>query len=281
MCQPAIYRFEWELEVALTRMRKLGIENIVLLFSRSNDQIPLYLKAKYGVEVHVYDDNRRDKSYIPSIKPYLWAKYLQEDRSREQETYFYLDSDVIFREIPEVLPANDVWYGSDCSSYLGIEYIDSKGDKLLESMCKVIGIDPEMIRRENPVAGAQWVITNPTFDYWLKVYYDSIKLHKFLSRTDSTIQKWTAEMWAQLWNVYYFGLTTETHKELDFSWSTDKVERYYETKICHNAGVIDDKQGLFFKGKYVHKSPFKDDLSFVDTTKVSIKYVDALKEVVE
>lgn len=280
MCQPAVYRFEWELEVGLTRMKKLGIENIILLFSKHNSKVPSYLRDKYGVEVYEYEDLRKDTSYIPSIKPYLWAKFLQEDKSRENETYFYLDSDVIFREIPDIQPDNNVWYGSDCASYLSVDYIDSKGDTLLESMCRVIGIDSEFIRNQNPAAGAQWVITNPTFEYWLKVYEDSIKLYKYLnSLTDSTIQKWTAEMWAQLWNVYLFDRTTEVSKELDFCWATDNVERYYETKIYHNAGVVDDEQGLFFKGKYVHKSPFKDDLSFVDVTKASIKYVEALKAV--
>ncbi len=280
MCQPAIFRFEWELEVSLTRLKKLGIRDIVLLFSKHNSRIPSYLKDKYGVEVHVYDDNRQDKHYIPSIKPYLWARYLQEDRSREEESYFYLDSDVIFREIPTINPDSNIWYGSDCGSYLGVEYIDSKGEGLLESMCQVIGIDPLLIRKENPTAGAQWVIKNPSFEYWLKVYEDSIKLFNYLNTVpNTTIQKWTAEMWAQLWNVYYFGKIPKVSDNLGFCWATDNVERYYDTKIYHNAGVVDDKRELFFKGKYVHKSPFMDDLSFVDATKASIKYVEAINEV--
>jgi hypothetical protein len=280
MCQPAIYRFEWELEVTLTRMKKLGIKDIILLFSKHRGTIPEYLKKKYDVEVHVYEDHRRDTSYIPSIKPYLWAKFLQEDRTRENETYFYLDSDVIFRDIPVVQPDTNIWYGSNCESYLSVDYIDSKGDRLLESMCRVIGIDPEVIRKQNPVCGAQWVISNPTFEYWLKVYEDSIKLYRYLnSIANSSIQKWTAEMWAQLWNVYHFGRTTEVNDELDFCWATDDVERYRETKIYHNAGVIDSKQGLFFKGQYTHKSPFEDDLDFVDESKASIKYVEAIREV--
>jgi hypothetical protein len=261
-------------------MKKLGIDDIILLFSKHSNKIPSYLRDKYGVEVHIYEDLRKDKSYIPSIKPYLWAKFLQEDRSRENETYFYIDSDVIFREVPIIEPNSNVWYGSSCHSYLSVDYIDSKGEGLLESMSRCIGIEPSLIREVNPTCGAQWVLTNPTFEYWLKVYEDSIKLYKHLqSITDSSIQKWTAEMWAQLWNVYYFGKTTEVHPELDFCWSTDKVERYYETKIYHNAGVVDDNQKLFFKGKYIYNFPFKDDLSFVDTSKASIKYVEALKEV--
>jgi len=261
-------------------MLKLGIKDIIVLFSKHDNKIPDYIREKYGVEVHEYEDNRIDKSYVPSIKPYLWARFLQEDKSRENETYFYLDSDVIFRDVPIIQPNTNIWYGSDCKSYLSVEYIDSKGDRLLESMCRVMGIDSEVIRHQNPVCGAQWVITNPTFEYWLKVYEDSIKLYRYLNGLHgSSIQKWTAEMWAQLWNVYHFGKTTELNKELDFCWATDKVERYYETKIYHNAGVIDSGGRLFYKGQYTHASPFEEDLSFVDSTRASIKYVDALREV--
>lgn len=281
MCQPAIKRFEWELEVCLTRMKKLGVKDIVLLFTRHDDSIPERLREKYGVEIHVYDDKRIDKSYIPSVKPYLWAKFLQDDRSRENDTYFYLDSDVIFRELPEIGQNDNIWYGSDCSSYLSNSYIDSKGDELLESMCNVIGIDSKVIRDNNPVCGAQWVITNPSFEYWLKVYEDSTKLYRYLnSLPNNDIQKWTAEMWAQLWNVYHFGKKTEVSDELNFSWATDDIDRYYETKIYHNAGVVEsDMHSLFFKGEYIHKTPFSSDLSYVDDTKASSKYVEAIKEV--
>lgn len=280
MCQPAIYRFEWELEVALTRLKKLGIDDIVLLFSRHNSKTPVYLRDKYDVEVHVYDDGRNDRNYIPSIKPYLWSRFLKEDRSRENDSYFYLDSDVIFREIPKVDPDPNVWYGSDCGHYLGVEYIDSTGKGIFEEMCRIIGVDPDFIRSQNPVIGAQWVISNPTYEYWNKVYEDSNRLYRYLnSRTYSNIQKWTAEMWAQLYNVYYFGKTTEVDNELDFSWATDPVERYYETNIFHNAGVLEIHNDLFFKGKYTRTSPFKEDFSFVNKNRASIKYVEAIKEV--
>lgn len=279
MCQPAIYRFEWELEVSLTRMKKLGIENIVLLFSSFTKDIPSYLGDKYGVEVHVYDD-MDDWLYIPSVKPYLWSKYLQEDSSRENDSYFYLDGDVIFREIPEVIPNKDIWYGSDCGRYLSIDYIESTGNGIFEEMCNIVGVNPNKIRASNPTSGAQWVISNPTYEYWHKVYKDSNLLYRYLSKqTDSSIQKWTAEMWAQLYNVYLFGKTSQNHAELDFTWATDPVDKYYETKMLHNAGVTSEKEGMFFKGKYNQDSPFRDDLSFIDTSKASIKYVEAIKEV--
>jgi hypothetical protein len=282
MCQPAIYRFEWELEVSLTRLKSLGFENIVLLFSRHDSKIPNYIRDKYNVEVHVYTDNRSDRNYIPSIKPYLWSRYLLEDRSRENESYFYIDSDVLFREIPNVQPDSNIWYGSECSQYLSVDYIDSKGKGIFEQMCRIVDVDPEVIRTINPTAGAQWIISNPTYEYWNKVYEDSVKLYRYLdSRTYSDIQKWTAEMWAQLWNVHYFGKVSKVDSELEFCWATDDVEKYHETKIYHNAGVTEAHKDLFFKGKYFNTSPFKEDLSFVNKSKASIEYVKAISEVGE
>jgi hypothetical protein len=282
MCQPAIKRFEWELEVSLTRMKKLGIHDIVLLFSRHESTIPFYLKQKYGVEVHIYDDSRDYKQYIPSIKPYLWSKFLNEDRSRQNESYLYIDSDVLLRHIPNVDPNHNIWYGSDCGRYLGVDYIDSTGKGIFEEMCKIIGVHPDLIRSQNPVCGAQWVLSQPTYEYWNKVYEDSNVLYRYLkSRTYFNIQVWTAEMWSQLYNVYYFGKTTKVEKELDFSWATDPVSRYYETNIFHNAGVTGPNSGLFYKGQYVDKSPFGEDLSFVNPDKASIEYVKAIKEVIK
>ncbi|ENH96725.1 hypothetical protein J416_09514 [Gracilibacillus halophilus YIM-C55.5] len=292
LCQPAIKRFEWELEVCITRLQKLGIQEIILLFTQQDDRVPKFLHEKYGVEVHVYQDDRNDKTYIPSVKPYLWMRYLEEDSSREDESYFYLDSDVLLREVPNVKPTKNKWIASACESYLSIDYIDSKGTDLLDRMCDVIGVEASVIREHYPIGGAQWAIKNPTYEYWQKVYEDSINLYQFLDSVESEyirrhdsnytpIQKWTAEMWAQLWNVYHFRKQVEVPEELNFCWPTDPIDKYYQTKIYHNAGVMNDHQRLFFKGKYVNKTPFNDSFKHVDERKASIKYVEAIKEVKE
>lgn len=290
LCQPATKRFEWELEVCLTRLKQLGVTDIVLLFLKQEDRVPSFFKDEYEVDVHVYEDKRRDKGYIPSIKPYLWMRYLQENPGREEETYFYIDSDVLIREMPESEPTEDTWIASACPTYLSVDYIDSKGYDLLERMCDVIGVDQSLIREKNPYGGAQWLIKHPTHAYWKKVYEDSIKLYNFLNTVEAEykqrhspdyvpIQKWTAEMWSQLWNVYLFGKDVELPEEMDFSWPTDNRQRYHETKIFHNAGVMDDKE-LFFKGKYVAHSPFTDDLSYVNKNKASYEYVKAIRKTI-
>lgn len=286
LCQPAIQRFKWELEVCLSNLKGKGIDDIVLLFSRHDDSVPAFFKDKYKVEVHVYEDLRESGEYIPSLKPYLWWCYLSENPQAGNDTYFYMDSDVIFREIPDFsqTPANEEhWYGSDCGGYLNYDYIKQckNGEEIIKEMSDIVGVSMNRIKNinENSI-GAQYVISQPTADYWQKVYEDSNKLWQYFKTLDTTLQIWTAEMWSTLWNMLYFGIYPRASEELEFCWATDDMHRWYETKIMHNAGVCDDMERLFFKGKYTEESPFNDDLSFVDKNKVSKKYVEAIESIV-
>lgn len=287
LCQPAILRFQWELEVCLTSMRNAGfnLSDCVLLFTRHDDNVPKYLADKYGVEVHVYDDTRDDKSYIPSVKPWLWWQYLAEDSKREQEDYFYFDSDVIFRKKPDyrkIKPRADKWLCSDTNGYLNVSYIKNctNGEHVLAHMADIVGVTVESLETiDNNSGGAQWTLCKPTAAYWHKVYKDSNRLWRYFQATDSSIQKWTAEMWAQLWNMLYFNIGPAITPELAFCWATDPIERYSEVKILHNAGVLSSDNDLFFKGNYVHRTPFDDDLSFVDSARCSSEYVKAVKAV--
>ena len=147
LCQPAITRFEWELETFLTNAESVGFKpsNIVLLFARVDDAIPKRLADKYGVSVHTYDDKRHDKSYQPSIKPYLWWQYLAEDSKREHEKYFYCDSDVIFRVKPDfrqLRATPDRWLCSNCNGYLNLDYIRQckRGSVVLQRMAEIVGV---------------------------------------------------------------------------------------------------------------------------------------------
>lgn len=295
LAQPAIKRFKWELDVCLTNLRSLGVKDIVLLFSKFDASIPNYFKRKYGVQCFVYPDLRKDKTYIPSIKPYLWWQFLKENPEMEKETFFYMDADVIFKELPDFTKINyskDLWVGSNADEYLCPNYIDSKGKDLLSRMANIIQVDEQKVRNlQNRSAGAQWIITQPGTQYWFKVYCDSVKLYKFLNNVElayvtkyrkidikyTPIQKWTAEMWAQLWNLIYFNIDVAISSELDFCWATDDIKRWDAVKIYHNAGVTMDMQDLFFKGLWVNKSPFNANLDYVNKNKCSWKYVQAIK----
>ena len=283
MSQPAVLRFEWEIEVAIYALFKIGIakEDIVILFSKHSDEVVRNIE-KLGVNVHVYDDKRFDVSYIPSIKPYLMYRYLEEDRSRENEAYFFMDSDVIVKE--EIVinnPLEGVWYGSNVGGYLNYDYIVQcdNGTRILKDMADIVGITVEDVKRmNNNSIGAQYIMTKPSSEYFKKVYEDSIRLWIYIKDKETNYQKWCQEMVATLWNMPYFEKMPKVSEDMDFTWATDSIEKWNENKIYHNAGVTQDMKDMFFKGDYINKDPFNEDFSHVNRNKASYEYTKLITE---
>lgn len=287
MGQPAVLRFEWETQVCIHNLLKNGIdkEDIIILFSKHDDSVVKNIQ-KTGVNVHVYKDERFDFEYIPSLKPYLMYKYLEEDILRENETYFYMDSDVIFREVPDyskIETSYSHWCGSDCNGYLNYDYIIQceKGKEILQGMADIIGISVEDIyNMNNSSIGAQYVISEPMAVYFKKVYEDSIKLWKYIKDIDTNFQKWAVEMNATIWNMPLFNIVPHVSKELSFCWATDPIDKWYENKIFHNAGVA-GQDYLFFKGGYNNTTPFNKNHDYVSKDYASYKYLENIKETEE
>lgn len=275
--QPAKKRFAWELRTAIKSLTDLGVKksDIVLLFAEEDQSV---LNDFSDYDIHVYPDERFDKSYIPSIRPYLWWKFLSEDEGREQETYVYLDSDTVVLDLSifNLRPTKSRWYCSDTVGYLGYRYIQSVTNSqiVFEAMTEAIKVPQPWIESiEKNSGGAQWVIKSPKAGYWHDVYVNSIVLYRALEPLDTSLQKWTAEMWAQLWTLYHYGVTPKVHTALNFAWSID--DDLGDRKIIHNAGVTDDSV-LFFKGKYQDIPPFSDLEQ--NSGKVSDIYVSKVKE---
>lgn len=288
MAQPAVKRFEWEIQVCVHSLIKAGVkrEDIIILFSKHNDEVKNNI-LDLGVNVFVYEDSRYDYEYIPSLKPYLMYRYLSENRLRENETYFFMDSDVVIKDIPNQVDLETeykTFYGSDCNGYLNYDYIKQckNGKKILKDMAEIIGISVEEIKENNNNnIGAQYIMHNPSAIYFKKVYEDSIKLWKYIKDVDTDFQKWAVEMNATIWNMLYFSIIPKVNKDLNFTWATDPIEEWDKNKIFHNAGVPNDEEGIFFKGKYTQSSPFEDDLNNFDKDKASYKYVEKIKETKE
>ena len=79
---------------------------------------------------------------------------------------------------------------------------------------------------------------------------------------DHHVQKWTADMWAVLWNYWKIGGVTKIHKELDFSWATDTMDQYNSRNIFHLAGVSGEtSKDRFYKGLYTNKNVIDEYLS--------------------
>lgn len=283
--QNATVKFKWQLSVYITSLLEIGVnpKDIVVLFSDSDSHIPKYIRDHYHVDVHVYEDNREDKSYIPSIKPYLVYRYLDENPFARLEDYVYTDSDIIIREPLDfsLLPADcKNWYGSDCGGYLDMEYLNyvDNSEKIINAMLETVGVTIDDVKSiDANCIGAQYIISNPSPEYFKKVYQDSYKLYHATIKIESNFQHWVAEMYATLWNMPLFNINPHISDELAFTWGTDSAETFKENKIYHDAGVVDGNQGLFYKGNYNMREPFDDDFSFISKDKASYYYTQYIK----
>lgn len=283
LCQPATPRFQWELDVLLTNIRQFTDLEVVLLFTEKDFTVPIHFRNKWGCSVFCYDDKREDGRYIAAVRPWLLWQYFRDHPEAEQETYLYIDSDIIFREwIDEKsfdLDPNKL-YGGDCDSYIGLEYIlkCTNGQAIAEKMAEICGITVDQMRGV-PGIGAHIVMTNPTAAFWERAYYDSNTIYHYLSKTPSNIQQWTAEMWAQLWGWVREGKEVIDHPDLDFASSTDPIADYDKFKILHNNGVTPGlSHKMFYKGAYANRSPFGQNFDWVSPDFCSIKYVEALQK---
>lgn len=293
---PDIPRFHWEIETYINNFISVGINpnkiEVVMLYDGENpSNAGLALQQKYpSVRFFFYKDDRDDKSYIPSKKPYGVYQHMLVYKDLNKEAIFYHDSDIVFvQKINEgMLERGEVWYTSDTDGYIAYDYVHGRGKEQYYQMCEIIGVDPNLIKHLDG-GGAQYIIKNTNASYWLKVYEDSNKLWHFFEKQkaegkDGDLQLWTAEMWATLWVGYQFGYRIKNHKELNFAMSTDplSVLDKGDIKIVHNNGITGEMSGnYFFKGEFVNKRPVESNLKEYKTNLCNTFYLNEVKKYVK
>lgn len=313
--QPDVGYFHWQIKLYVHNFINLGInpKNIHILLAMvhgaKEPSSGSQSLQNLGVNLHFYEDNRRKKTYIPSIKPYLISKWLEE-YPQFGKLFFLHDADIIFRELPnfDKLLNDDISYLSDTIGYIGYKYImdccdryekqhpSSEKGQLLKEMADVVGIDIDTIKnnQENS-GGGQYLIKNTDHILWGKIYEDCtplyFQMHSYQKRfpiNPGQIQFWTAEMWSLLWNLWKNKNETKISKELEFCWATDDVKRYDECPILHMAGVTDDlKHSKFYKGEYINVDPIEclikdiNHFDYVDKNSSTIKYIDLMKSFIQ
>ena len=275
--QPDNIYFHWQVEVYMYQFSKFGIiDNCHVLFGYSGDSPSeggLKLQKMYK-NIHFYKDERVDKTYIPTIRPHILAKFFNEFPDLGKNV-FYHDSDILFVTLPDFASMlnDDIGYLSDTISYIGYNYImecckrykdkfaELADDDLFIGMCKEVDIDPNLIiRNQKNSGGAQYLLKNINGAYWEECERMCVSLYKYMCSYEQKypiahhIQKWTADMWAVLWNYWKIGGQTKVHQQLDFSWATDTMKEYNSRTIFHLAGVSGDKcKDRFYKGLYTNK----------------------------
>jgi len=313
--QPDVPYFHWQVKLYVHNFIEKGIDpnNIHVIFAMVHGLKELTEGAKklmdYGINVHFFEDNRRKKLYIPSIKPYLISKWLEKNPELGK-CFFLHDADIIFNRLPNFddLLNDDVNYLSDTIGYIGYNYImdccnryekqhpSSEKGQLISEMANIIGIDVNVIKdnQENS-GGGQYIIKNTDYKLWEKIYEDSTPLYnqmlsyqKRFPINPGQIQFWTAEMWSVLWNLWLFNHKTKITKELDFSWATDNIDKYNSMPILHMAGVTDDLKGTkFYKGEYINIDPIEkliedeNYFNYVDENSSTIKYIEVMKSFIQ
>lgn len=312
---PDIPYFHWQTKVYTHNFIEKGIkpENIHVLFVMVNGNTSpssesLVLK-KIGINVHHYLDDRKDKKYIPSLRPLALSRWLKENPELGKQ-YFYHDSDIIFRELPDFnkLLKDDIVYLSDTLSYISYDYImgcchryenhhrNLEKGHLINLMSEVVGLPVDVIKENNKNSGgAQYLIKNTDYTFWEKVYKDCELLYKKVfdfnmkHRIPSgEIQMWTADMWAVLWNLWYTNHETKIVNDLSFSWATDDIKTYEKHPILHMAGVTEDlKDGKFYKGEFIYVDPLENlrqninFFDYIESDSSTVKYVEQMKKVIK
>ena len=310
MCvQPCIQYYAWQVEVMLTNFKNLRIHeefNVHTLWAFNKNEadweekraIIKKVEDAYSdvAEFHYYEDTREYPiSYISSIRPNVLKQHFKAFPELSAETIFYHDCDVVFSRFPLFLhnyqQKDNNWYVSDTISYIGHDYILSKGDDVLKKMCDIVGIYTDEVRlREGQSGGAQYIMKNVDHAFFHKVEKDAEKLFKEINElnnkkkqadpTHHELQIWCADMWAVLWNAWMRGYNTNVIKEMDFCWATDLSKTWDEKILFHNAGVTGSPdERLFYKGKYINQLPYEDEGLDYDTEKASYKYFEIIKSI--
>src|SRR5689334_22987635 len=130
--QPISHYFTWQLDILIQNLHSLNVErdHIHVLFSyKTEEELSMIngfaLKNGQFARVFGYLDTRIRNAYSPSIRPHIFSKHLSKYPALEHEVFFLHDSDLLFRELPDlkVLAEGDKWYTADTRSYTGYNYL--------------------------------------------------------------------------------------------------------------------------------------------------------------
>jgi hypothetical protein len=300
--QPRLLYYAWQVEVMINNFVDNGVnpnDIDVLVATNPNDLTSIKenieawdkLKQKYtNVNFYFYKDTRQNPiHYISSVRPNILKQHFKNNLELSEYVYFYHDCDIIFTKPVNFsnLLNDDNWYSSNTNSYINYSYIISKGKKIYETMCDIVGIDYEIPKRNNlNSGGAQYILKNLHWTFWDKVENDCERLFYKINNLNNEIKKenpkyhelqiWCADMWAVLWNGWLFGNDMIVTNEMNFCWPTDTISKWNECSIYHNAGVTHDRTDLFYKGNYQNSLPYDIDKITYNQKFASYKYVEEI-----
>jgi len=288
-CAPDDTYFTWQIHLWLDNLKQMGQSGnaVVLLFIPVNrkrnpkwDKI-IELFPETTFKFHKDEKDEISRAFIPAyisvLRPWLMREWFKEHSEYEKYAIFYCDSDILFTEKFDISAYidDDINYLSDTNSYISVEYFDRKKNDVLPEkkeefekldvfnmLGSLIGITRDQGEKyKNDSGGAQYLMKNLNAAFWDKVMKDCMIIRAYLQRINKDFfesenkgfQSWCADMWAVLWNLWFFGGETKVVSEMGFSWSTDPIKKLNDFPIMHNAGITGSYMGkipYFYKGKY-------------------------------
>lgn len=239
--------------------------------------------------------------YIPQLRPQILAKHFELYPNLKENVLFYHDSDIIFNRLPDFqkLCEDDINWQSDTSGYLDYTYLSKKEkegkipeNEAIQKLCDIGGISLELMKSYNgKTGGAQYLLKGVDSQFWLDIEKNVILIRKafmhsqpesinarYFSSEAAGFQSWCADMWALNMALWARGKKTDISSELDFSWATDTAETYQKKPIFHNAGATRGHTGIFYKGKWINRSPIGLNHA-VKKDSASWFYVQAINDV--
>jgi len=286
--QPTDRYFVWQVHLYVESCINVGFkeENIhILLYNPKGRKITEkwdVLKEVYPkLNIFVYEDKGVQQYlgiYIPILRPHTLWQHFQKFPELEMETIVYTDCDILWTEQLDIEKYFDdnVCYISDAHSYLNYDYLVGKKNEVLpekrdefekrdivQELCDIVGISKQVVIDNNKnTGGVQYILKGMTADMWKKIEQDviAIRVHlmndvnkKFFANESKGFQSWCADLWAVLYNLWYFGKEVKVVKEMDFAWASDPIEKIGKVGIFHNAGIVSTTHAgfpAFYKGKY-------------------------------
>ena len=294
--QPDDVYYTWQVHIWLESLKNIGQSDkaIVLIFTPSfrerNEKWDQITALYPEVEFVFYKDEHKVSSllgiYIPILRPYVLMRYFNDHPEMVSKAVFYCDSDIVFTDKFDISQYvdDDVSYVSDTNSYISASYFDSKikdvkPEKLdlykmrdvLSELTSLVGINREIAEEHNSHSGgAQYLLKGIGGSFWEKVLSDCLVIKTYLGNINKEFfeseskgfQSWCADMWAVLWNLWLRDQEVKVVPEMEFAWSSDRIEKLEKVGILHNAGIVSNSQGdipTFYKGHYHGgKDPFSD-----------------------
>lgn len=274
-------------------------------------------------------------NYIPIHRPWVLQEHWKKFPELKNDAIFYTDTDIILTNSIDFdkFIHDDVnylsWTGNKerTNNYIWQPYIDGKISEVdpkkldqfkkhdvLKKLADICGITREIITENNPnTGGAQYLLKNISSQFWTDVFNHCVEIKTLLTtfnqlyfkggtyqeRENNGYQAFASDMWSVLYTIWKYGGVTKTPIELDFAWSSDKINRASECSILHNAGISGNGKlkipyedtyiefPVFFKGEWQDKTPFDKDqeeyinnlISFPGAKNIcSSLYVEAILE---